>query len=177
MKVSRLAPWILAAILASTACHGPETEVQQEPPTTTEVEEPTSTTGAAEAQPTTKARAEERPSTTAGIEECSWCPASDTSGTTAAQQPASLQPDLIDRLQSATGGTAFADISEDHPLSDIRTICEAWAGDTSLEEATAGVALARAELLGVSESEPGLAAYTQLLETSADQRCLRDPMR
>ena len=51
------------------------------------------------------------------------------------------------------------------------------AGDTSLEDATARVTLARAGLLGGSESEPGLAAYTQLLETSADQRCLRDPTR
>ena len=60
-------------------------------------------------------------------------------------------------------------------LSDIRTICETWKGDTSLEDAAARVSHARAELLGVSESEPGLAAYTQLLEASADQRCLRDP--
>lgn len=166
MKVSRLAPWILAAILASTACHGPETEVQQEPPTTTEVEQQPSTTAKAEGQPTTTK-----------IEECSWCPASDTSGTTAAQQPASPQPDLIDRLQSATGGTAFADISEDELLADISEVCKSWAGDNSLEDATATVSLTRAELLGVTESEPGLAAYTQVLETSAAQRCVRDPLR
>ena len=83
----------------------------------------------------------------------------------------------MDRLQSTAGGTAFADVSEDQLLSDIRAVCEAWAGDTSLEDTTARVTLARAGLLGGSESEPGLAAYTQLLETSADQRCLRDPTR
>ena len=75
------------------------------------------------------------------------------------------------------GETVFAEVSEDHLLSDIRAICEAWTGDMSLEDATARVTLARARLLGVSESEPGVAAYTQLLATSADQRCLRDPTR
>ena len=140
-----------------SGCHGPTTEVVRE----------TSTT----------ARVEERPSTTAKVEECSWCPASDTSGTTAAQQPAVPQRDLIDQLQSAAGGTAFADISEDQLLSDIGAACTAWKGETSIEDATAGVSRARAKLLEVSESEPGLAAYTQLLETLADQRCIRDPTR
>ena len=155
--MSRLAPWILAAILASTACHGPETEVEQETPTTTEVEQ--------------------QPTTTAQVEECSWCPASDTSGAAPAQQPASPQPDLIDQLRSVAGGTAFADVSEEQLLSDISAVCEAWKGATSLQDATAGVARARAKLLDVPESEPGSAAYAHLLETSAQQRCLRDPTR
>ena len=182
MRAVRLAPWILAAILASTACHGAETEVEQETATTTKIEEHTITavegesTTAVEEQPSTIAEAEKQPATTK-VEECSWCPAPDPSGTTAAQQPASSQPDLMNQLQSTAGGTAFADVSEDGLLSDIRAICEAWKGDTSLEDVTARVSLARAELLGASESEPGLAAYTQLLETSADQRCLRDPTR
>ena len=153
------------AILASTACHGPDIEAEQETPATTEVE----------SQPSTTATAEEQPTTTVKVEECSWCPASDTSGTTPAQQPASPQPDLIDRLQLAAEGTVFADISDDELLADIRTICETWKGDTSLEDATARVSVARAELLGVSDSEPGLATYTKLLEASADERCLRDP--
>ncbi len=167
MKVSRLAPWILTAFLASTSCHGPGTEVEQQTPPTTDVEE----------QPSTTARAEEQPSTTAKIEECSWCPASDTSGTTPAQQPASPQPDLIDQLQSAAGGTAFADVTEDELLVDISAVCEAWKGDTTLQDATAPVADARGELLDVPESEPGLEAYSQLLEALADERCLRDPTR
>jgi len=173
LRTARLALWILAAIVASTACHGPETEVEQEHATTIAVEKQPTTT-AAEEQPSTTA-AQKQQSTTTKVEECAWCPAPDPSGTTAAQQATSPQADLIDQLQSAAGGTAFADVSEDQLLSDIRTICETWKGDTSLEDAAARVSHARAELLGVSESEPGMAAYTQLLETSADQRCLRDP--
>lgn len=173
MRASRLAAWLLLGVLLSSGCNGTVAEVEEQP-STTKVEEQPSTTAAKQQLPTTKTESQ---SSTTKVEECSWCPAPDQTGTTVAQQPASSQPDLMDRLASAAGGTAFADVSEGHLLSDIRTICEAWAGDTSLEEATAGVSLARAELLGVSESEPGLAAYTQLLETSADQRCLRDPTR
>ncbi len=157
MKEFRLAPWILLGVLLSSGCHGTGAAVQD--------------------QPSTTAKVQDQPSTTAKVEECSWCPAPDAFGSTAVGQPASSQPDLMDRLQSTAGGTAFADVSEDQLLSDIRAVCEAWAGDTSLEDATARVTLARAGLLGGSESEPGLAAYTQLLETSADQRCLRDPTR
>jgi hypothetical protein len=153
LKVSRLAPWILAAILASASCHAPDTEVEQETPTTTEVEK--------------------QPPTTAKIEECSWCPASDTSGAAPAQQPASPQPDLIDQLRTAAAGTAFAEIGEDVLLLDISAVCAAWKGDTTLQGATAPVANARAELLDGPESAPGLEAYSQLLEELADQRCVR----
>ena len=189
MKSLRLAPWILAAILASTACHGPEAELVEETPSITQAEKQPTTTAKAEEQPTTTAKIEieERPSTTseAGeqpsttkVEECSWCPAPDPSGTAFVEQPAtSPQADLIDQLQSAVRGTVFADVSEDQLLSDIGAVCTAWQGDTSLEDAAAQVSQARTELLGASESEPGSTAYTQLLETSADHRCLRDPTR
>jgi len=155
LRSSRLAPWLLGAALLVSGCHGSTTESVPEA--------------------STIAKVEEQPPTTAKVEECSWCPAPDPSGTTAAQQATSPQTDLIDQLQSAAGETVFAHVSEDQMLSDIGAVCTAWKGETSLEDATARVSLARAELLEVSESEPGLAAYTQLLETLADQRCLRDP--
>ena len=155
MRGIRLTPWVLGATLVVSGCHGSTTESVPET--------------------STIAKVEDQPSTTAKVEECSWCPAPDPSGTTAAQQPASPQTDLIDQLQSATVGTVFAGVSEDQLLADIGAVCAAWKGDTSLQDAAARVSLARAELLGASESEPGLAAYAQLLETSADQRCLRDP--
>ena len=173
MSASRLAPWILLGVVLSSGCHGTVAEVEDQPPTNRQP----STTAKIEDQPPTTAKIEDQPSTTAKIEECSWCPAPDPSGTTTAGEPASSQPDLMDRLQTTAAGTAFADVSEDQLLSDIRAICEAWKGDTSLEDTTARVSLARARLLGAPESESGLAAYTQLLETSADQRCLRDPTR
>ena len=126
-----------------------------------------------EEQPSITTQVEGQPPTTAQIEECSWCPAS--KAPESGGQPAGSQTDLMDRLQTITGGTAFADVSEDQLLSDIGAVCEAWTGDTSLAEATSGVSLARAKLLEASESGPGRAAYTQFLETSANQRCLRDP--
>ena len=183
MRASLARACILAGILWSSACHGSVLELEEPPSTTAELPEPSSTTnieeqttGQIDEHPTTTAEARELPSTTK-VEECSWCPAPEPSGTTTPHPPALNQADLTDRLQSAAGGTAFADISEGQLLSDIRTICETWKGETNLEDAAARVSQARAELLGVSESEPGLAAYTVLLEASADQRCLRDPMR
>ena len=165
MKDCRLAPWILLVVLLSYGCHGPVTEDAdlQEHPTTTKVQE----------QPTTT-KVEPQPTTTKA-EECSWCPAPDPSGTTSDHQPASSQLSLMDQMASEVGGTAFAEISEDQLLSDIRSVCETWKGATSLEDASARASLARSELLGLSESEPGLAAYTRLLHTSAERRCLRDP--
>ncbi len=153
-------------VLLSYGCHGPVTEDAdlQEQPTTTKVQE----------QPTTTAIVQEQP-TTAKVGECSWCPAPDPSGTTSDHQPASSPLGLMDQLASEVGGTTFAEISEDQLLFDIRSVCETWKGATSLEDASARASLARSELLGVSESEPGLAAYTRLLHTSAERRCLRDP--
>ena len=150
--------------------------MEQEHATTTAIEKQPTTT-AVEGQPSTTAALKQQSTTTTEVEECSWCPAPDPAGTAAAQQATSPQADLIDQLQSTAGGTAFADVSEDQLQSDIRTICETWKGDTSLEDAAARVSLARSEMLGASQSEPGLAAYTRLLKTLADQRCLRDPTR
>jgi len=158
LKVLRLAPWILLVALLSYGCHGPVTE-------DADLQE----------QPTTTAKVQEQPTTTAKVEECSWCPAPDPSGTTSDHQPASSPLGLMDQLASEVGGTAFAEIREDQLLFDIRSVCETWKGATSLEDASARASLARSELLGVSESEPGLAAYTRLLHTSAERRCLRDP--
>lgn len=82
----------------------------------------------------------------------------------------------MDRLQSTVGGTAFAAVGEDQLLSDIRAVCETWSGDAeSLQDIAARVSLARAEGLGVSESEAGVASYSGFLEAAAEQRCLRDP--
>ena len=81
----------------------------------------------------------------------------------------------MDLLASTTGGTAFADITEGELLSDVRELCDAWEGDKSREDAAAQVARNRADRLGVPAPAPGVDTYKELLETSADQRCLPDP--
>lgn len=55
---------------------------------------------------------------------------------------------MMDQLASTVGGTLFADVGQDQLLSDIRAICEAWEGVTSLEDTVAWASLARAKLLG-----------------------------
>lgn len=179
MRTARIAPWILLGVLAS-GCHSPVAEVNEQPVATPADERPLTTGAEGESAGT---RAGEKPVTTAAgqqpvttrVEECSWCPAPDPSGTTGAQQPASSSLDLMDQLAAAVDGTAFSDISEDQLLSDIRSVCEEWKGDASLEVVTAKVSVARADLLGVPEPQSGLAAYAGLLESSAEARCLRDP--
>ena len=151
MRTARLSLWILAAVILSSGCDGTETEA--EPPTSAtvaEVEDPTSTTGK--------------------VEECSWCPATDTSGTTVAQ-PASPPLDLMDRLASEAAGTPFAGLTEDEVRSDISGICGAGEGGASRQGAATEAARLRADRLGVSGSAPGVASYAQLLETEANRRC------
>ena len=147
MRAIRVTLWILVAVVAFGACRGDITADDSQSSTTTKVEE------------------------------CSWCPALDPSGTTTVGQSASSPPDLKDLLASTAGGTAFAGITEEELLSDIGETCDAWEGNTSRGDAAARVAGDRAHLLGVPESAAVLESYTQLLETSADQRCLRDPTR
>lgn len=149
MRTARLALWILAAVVLS-ACDGTVTEA--EPPTSTtlaEVEHPVSTTGK--------------------VEECAWCPVTDTSGTTG--QPASPSLDLMDRVASRTAGTPFAGLTEDEVRSDISDICGAGEGGASRRGPATEAARLRADRLGVSGSAPGVASYAQLLETEADRRC------
>ena len=151
MRTSRLALWILAAAILSSGCDG----------TVTEAEPPTSTTVAEVEHPV---------STTAKVEECSWCPATDTSATTVGQ-PASPSLDLMDRLASETAGTPFAGLTEDEVRSDISDICGAGEGGASRRGPAAEAARLRADRLDVSGSAPGVASYAQLLETEADRRC------
>ncbi|MDE0138038.1 MAG: hypothetical protein OXM57_12250 [bacterium] len=151
MRIARLALWILAAVVLSSGCDGKVTEA--EPPISTtvaEVEHPVSTTGK--------------------VEECSWCPVTDTSGTMVGQ-PASPSLDLMDRLASSTAGTPFAGLTEDEVRSDISDICGAGEGGASRQGPAAETARLRADRLGVSESAPGVDSYAQLLETEADRRC------
>lgn len=142
---------MLVAVVLSSGCHNTATDVEQQASTTAiVVEDPTSTT--------------------AKVEECSWCPATDTSGTTVGQ-PASPSLDLMDRLASSTAGTPFADLTEDEVRSDISDICGAGEGGASRLGAATEEARLRADRLGVSGSAPGVASYAQLLETEADRRC------
>lgn len=151
MRTARLALWTLAAVVLSSGCDGTVTEAEH--PTSTaviEVERPTSTTGE--------------------VEECSWCPVMDTSGTTVGQ-PASPSPDLVDRLASSTAGTPFADLTEDEVRSDISGICGAGEGGASRQGAAAEMARLRATRMEMDQSAPGAASYAQLLETEADRHC------
>ena len=102
---------MLAAVVVSAGCHS----------TVADVEQPASTTAIDVEDPT---------STTAKVEECSWCPAPDTSGTTVGQ-PASPSPGLMDHLASETAGTPFAGLTEDEVRSDISDICGAGEGGAS----------------------------------------------
>ena len=141
---------MLAGVAALSGCHNTATDVAQQASTTAfEVEDPTSTTGK--------------------VEECAWCPVTDTSGTTG--QPASPSLDLMDRVASSTAGTPFAGLTEDEVRSDISDICGAGEGGASRRGPATEAARLRADRLGVSGSAPGVASYAQLLETEADRRC------
>ena len=142
---------MLVAVVLSSGCHSTVTDVEQQASTTAiEVEDPTSTT--------------------AKVEECAWCPVTDTSGTTLGQ-PASPSPGLMERLASEAAGTPFAGLTEDEVRSDISGICGAGEGGASRQGPAAEAARLRAERLGMSESAPGVASYAQLLETEAGRRC------
>lgn len=136
------------AILASAACDGPATELEQQTSTTTR-----------------------QTSTTAKIEECSWCPAPEPSETAASGQPAGASADLMDQLASLTAGSAFGDLTEEEVRSDISSICGAGEGGGSRQGAAGATARKRAGQLGVPESSEGIASYAELLETEADRRC------
>lgn len=147
MSTVRVAPWILAAILASSACHRPATEVEQQTSTTRQT------------------------TTTAKVEECSWCPAPEPSGTVASGQPAGEAADLMGQLASITAGTAFGGLTEEEVRSDISSICGAGEGGGSRQGAAGEAARRRAGQLGVPGSSEGIASYAELLETEADRRC------
>ncbi|MXZ68822.1 MAG: hypothetical protein F4Z17_07585 [Acidimicrobiia bacterium] len=151
MRTARLTLLTLAAVVLSSGCDG----------TVTEAEHPTSTT---------LIEVEDSTSTTSKVEECSWCPATDTSATTVGR-PASQSPDLMDRLASETTGTAFAGLTEDEVRSDISGICGAGEGGASRQGAAAEMARHRATRMEMDQSAPGVASYAQLLETEADRRC------
>ena len=112
----------------------------------------------------------EQQASTTKVQECSWCPATDTSETTVGL-PASPSPDLLDRLASEMAGTPFAGLTEDEVRSDISDICGAGEGGASRRGPATEAARLRADRLGVSGSAPGVASYAQLLETEADRRC------
>ncbi|MCE2529807.1 MAG: hypothetical protein J4G11_08055 [Acidimicrobiia bacterium] len=150
MRTARLTLWVLAAVVVSSGCDGTVTDERPASTTAIEVEDPTSTT--------------------AKVEECSWCPVPDTSGTTVGQ-PASASPDLMDRLAAGTAGTPFAGLTEDKVRSDISDICGAGEGGASRRGAAAEAARLRVVRLGLSGSAPGTASYAQLLETEAERRC------
>jgi len=151
LRTARLTLLTLAAVVLSSGCDG----------TVTEAEHPTSTT---------LIEVEDSTSTTSKVEECSWCPATDTSATTVGR-PASQSPDLMDRLASETAGTAFAGLTEDEVRSDISGICGAGEGGASRQGAATEAARLRAGQLGVPESSEGTASYAELLETESTRRC------